>query len=65
MFSRLLNSISYRTILIPVVSALMIACASEQTIDSDQPVEPSFQEKIMECSKIGDRGERDRCLYGN
>jgi hypothetical protein len=65
MLSRLLKSISHRTVLIPIVSALMVACASEQPVAGDQPIEPSFQEKVTECSKIGDRGERDRCLYGN
>lgn len=64
MFSRLLESISYRTVLIPIVLALMVACATEQPVAGDQPIEPSFQERVTECSKIGDRGERDRCLYG-
>jgi len=64
MLSRILELILHRTILIPIVSAFMIACASEEPLRTDQPVEPSFQEKVSECSKIGDRGERDRCLYG-
>jgi hypothetical protein len=65
MLSRLLESISYRTVLIPVVLAIIVACATEQPVAGDQPIEPSFQEKVTQCSKIGDRGERDRCLYGN
>jgi hypothetical protein len=65
MLSRLLLSISYRTVLILIVLALMVACATEQPVAGDQPIEPSFQERVTECSKIGDRGERDRCLYGN
>ncbi len=64
MFSRLLETISYRTVLIPIVLALMVACATEQPVAGDQPIDPSFQERVTECSKIGDRGERDRCLYG-
>jgi len=64
MLCRLLASFSRRTILIPIISALMTACASEQPVVSDQPIEPSFQEKVTECSKIADRSERDRCLYG-
>ena len=55
----------YKVIPILVVSALMIACASEQPLVDDQPVEPSFQERVSECSKIADRSERDRCLYGD
>jgi len=52
------------TVVMLVFSVLIMACASEAPLVSDQPVEPSFQEKVMDCSKIGDRGERDRCLYG-
>lgn len=62
---RLLESIFHRSILIPVVSVLLVACASEQPVVSDQPVGPSHQETVAECSKIADRSERDRCLYGN
>jgi len=61
---RLHGSGFYKSILILVGSALMIACASEQPLVSDQPVEPSFQEKVSECARIADRSERDRCLYG-
>ena len=64
MLSRLPDTISRKTILIPVVSVLLIACASKQPMDGDQAIEPSFQEKVTECSKIADRSERDRCLYG-
>jgi len=64
MLVQLLESNTPRMALIPVVSALMIACASEQPLIEDQPIEPSFQEKVSECSNIGDRGERNRCLYG-
>ena len=64
MLCRLLASFSHRTILISIISALMMACASEQPVVSDQATEPPFQDKVMECSKIADRGERDRCLYG-
>jgi hypothetical protein len=65
MLCRLPDSISHKTILIPIVSALMIACASERPVVSGQQIEPSFHEKVVECSKIADRSERDRCLYGN
>ena len=65
MFIRLVNSISHKSISIAVMSALMIACASEQSVVSDQPIEPSFQERVTECSKIADRTERDHCLHGN
>jgi len=65
MFFSPVDSMSPKTILIPVFSALMMACASDRQVVSDQAVEPPFQEKVMECSKIADRSERDRCLYGN
>jgi hypothetical protein len=64
MLSRILESISHRTVLILIISTLMVACATEEALHTDQPIEPSFQEKVTDCSKIGDRGERDRCLYG-
>lgn len=64
MHRRLLDMVSFKTTLIAIVSALMIACASERPVTSDQPIEPSFHEKVVACSKIADRGERDRCLYG-
>lgn len=65
MSSRLFESSSYKAILVAVISMLLMACASEQAQDSDQPIEPSFQERVTECSKIADRSERDRCLYGD
>lgn len=52
-----------RVLLITIVSALMMACANDRT--KDEPPEPSFQERVSECSKIGDRSERNRCLYGD
>ena len=64
MSSKIIRLCSRSTLVLLVVSALMMACATEEPLVTEQPVEPSFQEKIMECSKIGDRGERDRCLYG-
>ena len=64
MSSKIIRLCSRSTVVLLVVSALMMACATEEPLVTEQPVEPSFQEKIMECSKIGDRGERDRCLYG-
>jgi len=64
MFSVITRSNSRMTVVMLVFSVLIMACASEAPLVSDQPVEPSFQEKVMDCSKIGDRGERDRCLYG-
>ena len=44
-----------------VVAMVFTACASKQ----DQPIEPPFQEKVSECSRIADRSERNRCLYGD
>lgn len=64
MLYRILGSISQRTVLILVTLTLMVACATEEPLRTDQPIEPSFQEKVTNCSKIGDRSERDRCLYG-
>ncbi len=64
MLYQLLESISHRTALTLIISMLMVACATEQPVAGDQPVEPPFQESVMECSKISDRGERNRCLYG-
>ena len=55
----------YKTILILIVLALSVACSSHQYDENDQPIEPSFQERVTECSKIADRSERDRCLYGD
>ena len=65
MFIRLVNSISHKLTLIPIISVLMMACSSEQPIRSDQPIETTYQEKVSECSVIADRSERDRCLHGN
>jgi hypothetical protein len=48
-------------LLIPLLAA---ACASGQRALNDEPYEPSFQERVAECSKIADRSERNRCLYG-
>jgi len=64
MLNRLLDSLSQKTILTLMVSVLMMACASNKYDANDEPVEPSFQERVTECSKILDRSERDRCLYG-
>jgi len=61
---RLPNSVSYKTVLVLMVSALTVACAHNPQYENDQEVEPSFQERVTECSKIADRSERDRCLYG-
>jgi len=60
---RLHNLVSYKTVLVLTGSALMMACASNPQYENDQEVEPSFQERVTECSKIADRSERDRCLY--
>lgn len=62
---RLLGSNFYKIILILMISALLMACAGQQAADPDQPIEPTFQEKVTQCSKIADRSERDRCLYGH
>jgi len=59
------NSISIKITLTLLVSILMVACASNQYDENDEPIEPSFQEKVTQCSKIADRSERDRCLYDN
>lgn len=64
MFSEIVRSNSRNSVVTLVAAILIVACATEAPLIEDQPVEPSFQERIMECSKIGDRGERDRCLYG-
>ena len=64
LLKRLHNSVSYKTVLVLTGSALMVACGTNPQYENDQKVEPSFQEKVTECSKITDRGERDRCLYG-
>ena len=65
MFTHYSGWFSLKMILIMVVSTFMTACAPEQPDVSDQVIEPSFQEKVTECSKIADRSARDRCLYGN
>jgi len=65
MLCRSHNLMSRKTILILIFSALLTACASERQVASDQPIEKSFHAKVAECSKIADRSERDRCLYGN
>lgn len=64
LLKRLHNSVSYKTVLVLTGSALMVACGTNPQYENDQKVEPSFQEKVTECSKINDRSERDRCLYG-
>jgi len=63
MLNRLLNSAPHRTVLVLMVSALLMACANNRQTESDLAIEPSFQERVTECSKIADRSERDRCLY--
>jgi hypothetical protein len=65
MLCRLSDSNSQRVILILMISALMVACAGKRPIADDQPREPTYQELVTQCSKIADRSERDRCLYGN
>jgi outer membrane biogenesis lipoprotein LolB len=59
----LTNSTFPRAIPLLLASMLLAACAGERPAN-DQPYEPSFQEKLAECSKIADRSERNRCLYG-
>jgi hypothetical protein len=56
--------ISRKVILAVLTPILVAACATERYAN-DQPYEPSFQEKLAECSKIADRGERNCCLYGD
>jgi hypothetical protein len=65
MLCRLSDLNSQRAILILIISALMVACAGKQPDADDQPREPTYQELVTHCSKIADRSERDRCLYGN
>jgi len=60
MNSCLLTSFSKKAILVAMLSGLMTACATEPTVE----VEPSFHDKVADCSKVADRSERDRCLYG-
>jgi len=55
----------YRTILTLIVLTLMVACTGHRPSESDQQPEPSFQERVTQCSKIADRSERDHCLYGH
>lgn len=63
MLNHFLNSATQRAVLLLMVSALMMACANNRQTESDLAIEPSFQERVTECSKIADRSERDRCLY--
>ena len=65
MLRRILDSISSKTILITIFSVSMIACASERPVAGDQPVDPSFRDKYMECYRIADRSEREHCLHGD
>jgi outer membrane biogenesis lipoprotein LolB len=55
---------NFKKTLLILVAALLMACAAERPDNDDIPVEPPFQEKVSECSKIADRSERNRCLYG-
>jgi outer membrane biogenesis lipoprotein LolB len=64
MLRRSPRSIYRRAILVLLAPILLAACAAERPDMSAEPYEPSFQEKVAECSKIADRGERNRCLYG-
>jgi len=64
MLFRVLDSFSCKKILLAPMATLLMACAGEPPVVSDQPFEQPFQEKVMECSKIADRSERDRCMYG-
>lgn len=50
--------------LVAGVALLATGCATEQTAD-EWPEEVPFTMKVAECSRIADRSERDRCLYGN
>ena len=54
-----------KAFMVALASILAVACAGQQPATDDQPYEPTFQEKVAECSKIADRSERDHCLYGN
>ncbi len=47
-----------------MVSMLLAACATERELSDDQSLEPPFQQRVSECARIGDRVERNRCLYG-
>ncbi len=55
------SSIMLKIIMTIAVAAFLMGCAGDQ----DKPVEPPFQEKVSECSRIADRSERNRCLYGD
>ena len=55
------SSVMLKIIMTIVIAMVLTACASKQ----DQPIEPPFQEKVSECSRIADRSERNRCLYGD
>jgi len=61
----MIRNYAYKTILILIVLAFTVGCSSHQYDENGQPNEPSFQERVTECSKIADRSERDRCLYGD
>ena len=63
---RILNRSKFQKVfLITTASAFLMACAGERQLASGEPAEPSFQDRLAECSMIGDRSERNRCLYGN
>lgn len=56
---------TYKTTLLLLVAVFLTACASERQLSDDQAVEPPFQQRVSECARIGDRVERNRCLYGD
>ena len=65
MHCRFPESYRLKTILVVVILLLSVACAGKQAANGEQPIEPTFQEKVSECSRIADRSERNRCLYGD
>jgi hypothetical protein len=53
-----------KVILVALASVVAAACTGQRPDANEQPYEPTFQEKVADCSKIADSSERNRCLYG-
>lgn len=66
MMDRSLHAVGGRVLamLLLIVTLLLGACATEPVDTDPKAHERSWQEKIHLCSKISNRSERDRCMYG-